>query len=162
MKSPIYFLFSEKDFLKLKSSGVKQSALPRSCVDLDRQHVFNWHENSTGRKHTSEGPCLPFDQSANTLQPSCGTITKRIVILGPWLVHSLCLVDTKLWSNAPFYWTILNNHVNSSHLEIVTFVLVRDTWGSARVMESKHSVKMGHVGVISQYWIDSISSIYRI
>ena len=49
---------------------------------------------------------------------------------------------------------ILDNCVNSSHLEIVTFVLVCDTWGSARVTESKPSVKMGHFGVISQCRID--------
>ena len=28
---------------------MKQVALLWSCVDLDKQHVFNWHENSTGR-----------------------------------------------------------------------------------------------------------------
>ena len=127
---------------------MKQVALLWSCVDLDRQHLFIWHEQA-GEKHTGEGPCLPFGQSANTLQPSCGTITKRIFILGLWLVHSLCFVYTKLCSNAPFYWMISNNHVNSSHLETMTFVLVCDTWGSARVTESKPSVKMGHFGVIS-------------
>ena len=132
---------------------MKQVALLWSCVDLDRQHVFIWHEQA-GEKHTGEGPCLPFSQSANTLQPSCGTITKRIFMLGLWLVHSLCFVYTKICSNAPFYWIISNNHVNSSHLETVTFVLVCDTWGSARVMESKPSVKMGHFGVISQCRID--------
>ena len=111
---------------------MKQVAVLWSCVDLARQHVFIWHEQA-GEKHTGEGPCLPFGQSANTLQPSCGTITKRIFILGLWLVHSLCFVYTKLCSNAPFYWMISNNHVNSSHLEIVSFVLVCDRWGSARV-----------------------------
>ena len=153
MKSPISFLFSWKDFLKLKSLGVKQVPLLWSCADLDRQHVFIWHEQAR-EKHTGKGPCLPFGQSANTLQPSCGTITKRIFILGLWLVHSLCFVYTKLCSNAPFYWMISNNHVNNSHLEIVTFVLVCNTWGSARVTESKPSVKMGHFGVISQCQID--------
>ena len=49
---------------------------------------------------------------------------------------------------------ILDNRVNSSDLEIVTFVLVCNTWGSARVTESKPSVKMGHFGVISQCRID--------
>ena len=49
---------------------------------------------------------------------------------------------------------ILNNCVTSSHLEIVTFVLVCDSWGSAWVTESKMSVKKGHVGVISQCQID--------
>ena len=49
---------------------------------------------------------------------------------------------------------ILDNCVNSSHLEIVTFVLVCDIWGSARVAESKPSVKIGHFGVISQCQID--------
>ena len=49
---------------------------------------------------------------------------------------------------------ILDNCVNSSHLVIVTFVLVCDTWGSARVTESKPLVKMGHFGVISQCRID--------
>ena len=132
---------------------MKQVALLWSCVDLDRQHVFIWREQA-GEKHTSEGPCLPFGQSANPLQPSCGTITRRIFRLGLWLVHSLCFVYTKLCSNAPFYWTISNNHVNSSHLEIVTFVLVCDTWDSAQVTESKPSVKMGHFGVISQCRID--------
>ena len=44
--------------------------------------------------------------------------------------------------------------MNSSHLEIETFVLVCDTWGSAWVTESKPSVKMGHFGVISQCQID--------
>ena len=77
-------------------------------------------------------------------------MTKRIFILGLWLVHSLCFVYTKLCSNATFYWMISNNHVNSSHLEIVTFVLVCDTWGSARVTESKPAEKMGHFRVISQ------------
>ena len=129
---------------------MKQVALPWSWVDLVRQHnVFIWH-----KEHTSEGPCLPFGQSANTLQPSCGTITKSIFILGFWLVHSFCFVYTKLCSIAPFYWMILDNCVNSSHLEIVTFVLVCDTWGSARVTESKPSVKMGHFRVISQCRID--------
>ena len=53
-----------------------------------------------------------------------------------------------------FYWMILGSCVNSSHLEIVTFVLVCDTWGSAGVTESKPSVTMGHFGVISQCRID--------
>ena len=78
----------------------------------------------------------------------------RIFILGFWLVHSVCFVYTKLCSVAPFYWMILDNRVNSSHLESVTFVLVCDTLGSARVTESKPSVKMGHFGVISKCWID--------
>ena len=129
---------------------MKQVVLPWSCVDLVRQHnVFIWHE-----EHTSEGPCLPFGQSVNILQPSCGTITKNIFILGFWLVHSLYFVYTKLCSIAPFYWMILNNCVTSSHLEIMTFVLVCVTWGSAQVTESKTSVKMGHFGVISQCRID--------
>ena len=148
MKSPISFLFSWKKFPEIDEFRSETSRFVWSCVDLDRQHVFIWHEQA-GEKHTGEGPCLPFGQSANTLQPSCGTITKRIFILGLWLVHSLCFVYTKLCSNAPFYWMISNNHVNSSHLEIVTLVLVCDTWGSARVTESKPSVKMGHFGVIS-------------
>ena len=132
---------------------MKQVALLWSCADLDRQHVFIWHEQAR-EKHTGEGPCLPFGQSAKTLQPSCDTITKRIFILGLWLVHFLCFVYTKLCSNAPFYWKISNSHVNSSHLEIVAFVLVCDTWGSTLVTESKPSVKMGHFGVISQCRID--------
>ena len=61
----------------------------------------------------------------------------------------LCLHQTLL--NRAF---LVDNCVNSSHLEIVTFVLVCDTWGSARVTESKPSMKMGHFGVISQCRID--------
>ena len=153
MKSPISFLFSWKRFPEFEEFRSETSRCAMICVDLDRQHVFIWHEQA-GEKHTGEGLCLPFGQSANTLQLSCGTITKRIVILGLWLVHSLCFVYTKLRSNAPFYWKTSNNHVNSSHLKIVTFVLVCDTWGSARVTESKLSVKMGHFRVISQCRID--------
>ena len=67
---------------------------------------------------------------------------------------TLCaFVNTRLCSNAPFYWMI-SECVNSSHLEISTFVLVCDTWGSAGVTESKPSVKMGHFRVISQCQID--------
>ena len=53
----------EKDYPKLKSLGVKQVALLWSCVDLDRQHMFNWHENSTGRNTPAKAlVCLLANQ----------------------------------------------------------------------------------------------------
>ena len=53
----------EKDFPKLKSLGVKQVALLWSCVDLDRQYMFNWHENSTGRNTPAKAlVCLLANQ----------------------------------------------------------------------------------------------------
>ena len=213
MKSPIFCFPVQKDFPQLTSLAVKQIILPRSCVDLVRQHnVLIWHEK-TGRNRllstfwpicehlTTELwynlllllPRLiwwlcwldPFSCECHIYISGCqeqilcrpselgfeghtsgpyllpcllmewaGTITKRIFILSYWLVYSLCFVYTTLCSIMPFYSMILDNCVNSSHLEIATFVLVCGTWGSAWVMESKPWVKMGHFRVISKCWID--------
>ena len=133
-----------------------------SCTTQKQTHRYT--DNDTQRCHFSVKHALAF---AKRIAGWCTSFRKRRAISessdiperkflysdSDWF--TLCaLFIPKLCSNAPFCWMISDNYVNSSHLEIVTFVLVCDTWGSARATESKPLVKMGHFRVISQSRID--------
>ena len=95
--SPISLFSSSKRFPKIDEFSSETSRFAmimcRSSQTTQRVHLTRDQE-----KHISKGSCLPFGQSANTLQPSCGTITKSIFIL--WhLIGSLfvlCLHQTLL------------------------------------------------------------------
>ena len=81
MKFPIFLFSSSKRFPEIDefSSETSRFAMTmcRSSQTTQRVHLTRDRE-----KHASEGPCLPFGESANIFQPSCGTITKSIFILG--------------------------------------------------------------------------------